>query len=42
MKREDLKAKGMTDEHIDFVLDEFHKEQEGLKGQIQTNSHIFF
>ena len=36
MKREDLKAKGMTDEHIDFVLDEFHKEQEGLKGQIQT------
>jgi hypothetical protein len=36
MKREELKAKGMTDEHIDFVLDEFHKEQEGLKGQIQT------
>lgn len=36
MKREDLKARGMTDEHIDFVLDEFHKEQELLKGQVQT------
>ena len=36
MKREDLKAKGMTDEHIDFVLDEFHKEQEALKAQNQT------
>ncbi len=36
MKREDLKAKGYTDEQIDHILDEFHKEQEGLKGQIQT------
>ncbi len=36
MKREDLKAKGYTDEQIDYILDEFHKEQEGLKGQIQT------
>lgn len=36
MKREDLKARGMTDENIDFVLDEFHKEQEDLKGQVQT------
>ena len=35
MKREDLKAKGYTDEQIDHILDEFHKEQEGLKGQIQ-------
>ncbi len=36
MKREDLEAKGYTDEQIEHILDEFHKEQEGLKGQIQT------
>ena len=36
MKREDLKAKGYTDEQIDDILDEFHKEQESLKGQVQT------
>ena len=28
MKREDLKAKGYTDEQIDHILDEFHKEHE--------------
>ena len=36
MKREELKAKGLTDEQIDFVLDQSHNEQEALKGQIQT------
>lgn len=36
MKREDLKAKGYTDEQIDFILDEFHREQETLKAQNQT------
>ena len=36
IRREDLKAKGFTDEQIDGILDDFHKEQEGLKGQIQT------
>lgn len=36
MKREDLKAKGIADEHIDFVLDKFHEEQEALKRQNQT------
>ena len=36
MKREDLKAKGIADEHIDYVLDAFHREQEALRVQSQT------
>ncbi len=35
MNREQLKAIGIADEHVDKVLDEFHKEQNGLQLQIQ-------
>lgn len=36
MKRDELKARGIADEDIDFVLDAWHNEQKNLLGQVQT------
>lgn len=36
MKREELKAKGLADADIDYILDAWHNEQKNLLGQVQT------
>lgn len=36
MKREELKAKGIADADIDYILDAWHNEQKSLLGQVQT------
>ena len=36
MKREELKAQGIADEHIDVILDAWHNEHKGLLDQVQA------